>query len=73
MGKPFVLTEQERIRIKNLYEDSAESQTKIPTIPRNIIIGDSQTPYVDNATSKASRISTASGVQSMWKGGMGVN
>ena len=73
MGKPFILNEQERQRIKLLYEDSVESQSKVPAIPRNIIIGDSQTPYVDNATSKASRIGTASGVQSLWKGGMGVN
>jgi hypothetical protein len=73
MGKPFILNEQERQRIKLLYEDSVESQTKVPVIPRNIIIGDSQAPYVDNATSKASRIGTTGGVESLWKGGMGVN
>jgi hypothetical protein len=39
----------------------------------NIIIGDSQTTYVDNATSKASRLSTEGGTQSLWKGGMGVS
>ena len=38
MGKPFILNEQDRQRIKLLYEDSVESQTKVPVIPRNIII-----------------------------------
>jgi len=36
---------------------------------KNIIIGDSQTPYVDMNTDKASRISNTAGPQSLWKGG----
>lgn len=39
---------------------------------KNIIIGDSTTPYVDNAVQKASRIDTNSGESSLWKGGMSV-
>lgn len=40
---------------------------------KNIIIGDSQTPYVDMNTSKASRISKNSGMSSLWEGGKTVS
>lgn len=40
---------------------------------KNIIIGDSQTPYVDMNTTKASRISNTDGPESLWKGGVTVN
>jgi hypothetical protein len=40
--------------------------------PKHIIIGDSQAPYLDNATEKAKRISEKSGEQSLWLGGQGV-
>lgn len=69
MGKRILISEEERRRILRLYED-VESTT---VVPENIIIGDSQTPYVDNATTKASRISSAGGASSLWLGGMGVN
>lgn len=39
----------------------------------NIIIGDSQTPYVDMNTTKASRISTEPGMSSLWQGGKTVS
>jgi hypothetical protein len=39
----------------------------------NIIIGDSQTPFVDMNTTKASRISTEPGMSSLWQGGKGVS
>jgi hypothetical protein len=40
---------------------------------KNIIIGDSQTPYVDNATLKANRISKDGGEKSLWEGGKTVS
>lgn len=40
---------------------------------KNIIIGDSQTPYVDMNTTKASRISTEPGMSSLWQGGKTVS
>lgn len=51
-----------------------EKSTKVElgSVPDHIIIGDSQTPYVDMNTSKASRISTTGGKSSLWLGGMGV-
>lgn len=49
------------------YEDEY-----ISTIPKNIIIGDSQTPYVDMNTTKASTISPTGGEEALWLGGMGV-
>ncbi len=40
---------------------------------KNIIIGDSQTPYVDMNTTKASRISSQPGKSSLWEGGKSVS
>jgi hypothetical protein len=60
--------------------DDKKSETKITksddtkTISTtNIIIGDSQTPYVDMNTSKASRVSTKPGMESLWEGGKTVS
>ena len=36
---------------------------------KHIIIGDSQTPFVDNASDKVNRVSTKSGESSLWQGG----
>lgn len=52
------------------YDDYDDEYTS--TIPKNIIIGDSQTPYVDKNTTKASTISPTGGEDSLWLGGMGV-
>jgi peptidoglycan hydrolase-like protein with peptidoglycan-binding domain len=40
---------------------------------KHIIIGDSQTPFVDNASEKVSRISTTPGMSSLWQGGKSVS
>ena len=40
---------------------------------KNIIIGDSQTPFIDSQTTKASRLSESAGEDSLWKGGMGLS
>lgn len=40
---------------------------------KNIIIGDSQTPFIDAQTTKASRLSETAGEDSLWKGGMGLS
>lgn len=41
--------------------------------PKNIIIGDSQTPFIDNASAKASRIGEQGSEDTLWKGGMGLS
>lgn len=40
---------------------------------KNIIIGDSQVPYVDMNTSKASKLSKTPGMSSLWEGGKTVS
>jgi hypothetical protein len=40
---------------------------------KHIIIGDSQTPYIDNQTTKSSRISTKYGISSLWRPGINVS
>lgn len=51
-----------------------KSETK-PVIenPKHIIIGDSQTPYVDINSDKVSRVSTTPGQSSLWEGGKTVS
>ena len=50
-----------------------EDKTEDRKTPNSIIIGDSQTLYVDMNTSKASRISKNSGESSLWEGGKSVS
>ena len=45
-----------------------ENKSEVDSL-KNIIIGDSQTPFVDNASEKVSRISTTPGMSSLWQGG----
>ena len=40
---------------------------------KNYIIGDSQTPFLDKNSTKASRVSEKSGKQSLWEGGQNLN
>lgn len=56
---------------KTKKDDKFDSES-VNAVPENILIGDSQTPYVDMNTEKASRISTTGGESSLWLGGMGV-
>jgi len=42
-------------------------------IPKNIIIGDSQTPFIDKNSAKVSRIGETGGESTLWKGGMGLS
>jgi flavodoxin len=39
---------------------------------KNYIIGDSQTPFIDNASEKAKRIKEKGGEDALWLGGMGL-
>lgn len=58
------------------FETNKETITNkvVPKTGRkNIIIGDSQTPFVDMNTTKASRISTEPGMSSLWQGGKTVS
>jgi RNase P/RNase MRP subunit p29 len=54
-------------------EDKTEEKTTKTTSSGNIIIGDSQTKYVDMNTNKASRISKNGGESSLWEGGKSVS
>lgn len=56
---------------KNEPEISNSKEEVVDT--ENIIIGDSQAPYVDMNTSKASRISKSPGMKSLWEGGKTVS
>ena len=58
---------------KEKKNDSDSNEEEISGEHKNIIIGDSQTPYVDNATTKASRISKQGGESSLWEGGKTVS
>jgi hypothetical protein len=40
---------------------------------KNYIIGDSQTPFIDRNSTKASRVAEESGEAALWKGGMGLS
>ena len=51
---------------KDQGSDNTEGKLK------NIIIGDSTVPYLDNAVQKASRINKKGGESSLWLGGMSV-
>jgi hypothetical protein len=53
-------------------KDTLKIEQKSDTL-KSIIIGDSQTPFVDNASEKVSRISTTSGMSSLWQGGKTVS
>lgn len=53
---------------KKMDQDSPESNGDL----KNIIIGDSTVPYLDNAVQKASRINKKGGESSLWLGGMSV-
>lgn len=60
--------------LKNIPADQFNSTTKkteknSQLKTKNIIIGDSQTPYVDMNTEKADRISKTPGKSSLWEGG----
>jgi hypothetical protein len=50
-----------------------EKQKKTIGSGKHIVIGDSQTPYVDNASDMVSRISSSPGQSSLWEGGKTVS
>jgi len=53
-------------------EDKKEDDKIVDGGLKNIIIGDSTVPYLDNAIQKASRINKKGGESSLWLGGMSV-
>jgi hypothetical protein len=59
-------------RFRMYQKDTLKIEQKSDTL-KSIIIGDSQTPFVDNASEKVSRISTTSGMSSLWQGGKTVS
>lgn len=67
----FVGDEDEESEDKNIDSEKLDKDES-SLVPEHIIIGDSQTPYVDMNTSKASRLSTTGGKSALWLGGMGV-
>jgi hypothetical protein len=56
----------------SVYLISRRRKKKNVDESKNYIIGDSQTPFIDKNSSKASRISENSGESALWKGGMGL-
>lgn len=63
--------EKEIEKVGTQVANSEKSESKIDN--KNIIIGDSQVPYIDMNTKKASKISTKGGEESLWLGGVGLN
>lgn len=53
-------------------EDDDESEVNVDK-NKNYIIGDSQVPYIDNASEKAKRIKETGSKKSLWLGGKGVS
>jgi hypothetical protein len=54
-----------------IYKKNKKSTKKSGS--KNIIIGDSQTPFIDNQSAKANRLSESPGENSLWKSGMGLS
>jgi hypothetical protein len=54
-----------------IYKKNKKSTKKSGS--KNIIIGDSQTPFIDNQSAKANRLSESAGENSLWKSGMGLS
>jgi siroheme synthase (precorrin-2 oxidase/ferrochelatase) len=68
-------SEEEIEKIDKEYSKFKETKSKKEKEKglKNIIIGDSQVPYVDMNTEKASRISQKGGENSLWEGGKSVS
>ena len=58
------------IIIRKSRKKSGKSRSKEVDLNKNYVIGDSQTPFIDNNSMKLSRIDTSSGQNSLWKGGV---
>ena len=54
-------------------EDEIKKTKKTTNSGKHIVIGDSQTPYVDNGSDMVSRISSSPGQSSLWEGGKTVS
>lgn len=63
----------ENTDLLNIKKDKTETILDDENIKSNIVIGDSQTPYVANGSSKFSLISDKGSKRSLWLGGMGLN
>ena len=63
----------ENTDLLNIKKDKTETIPDDKNIKSNIVIGDSQTPYVANGSSKFSLISDKGSKRSLWLGGMGLN
>jgi peptidoglycan hydrolase-like protein with peptidoglycan-binding domain len=63
----------ENTDLLNIKKDKTETILDDKNIKSNIVIGDSQTPYVANGSSKFSLISDKGSKRSLWLGGVGLN
>lgn len=63
----------ENTDLLNIKKDKTETIPDDENIKSNIVIGDSQTPYVANGSSKFSLISDKGSKRSLWLGGMGLS
>ena len=67
----FVLNKEsvrERTITIEFQKDTIPPQPPCDSV-KHIIIGDSQTPFVDNQSTKVNRVSTTGGMSSLWQGG----
>jgi hypothetical protein len=72
-GKEPTKDEVEKEIEKVGTEVAKKESQQLNTEDKNIIIGDSQVPYIDMNTEKASRLSTKGGEESLWLGGVGLS
>lgn len=63
----------ENTDLLNIKKEKTETIPDGENVKNNIVIGDSQTPYVANGSSKFSLISNKGSKRSLWLGGMGLN
>lgn len=59
--------------LSDIEKDKTETIPDDDSVGSNIVIGDSQTPYVANGSSKFDLISTKGSKSSLWLGGMGLS
>lgn len=73
VDEPSKIDKSKKETLKKTNKKVSDTTKNYISGPKNIIIGDSQTPYIDNASVKASKIGEQGSEDTLWKGGMGLS
>ena len=65
-------TQEEKKGSDTQQNTSPDTTTQITNVPENIIVGDSQTPYITKQSKKVQMLGKVGGENVLWKGGMGL-